>query len=458
MIIPEDFIEVAQNAMDLDDASLSQLSYDELAMCFMCTYLAAQTLQVKDTETARLRAYAAETADRLLSKIAVYELPEEVIAPFEGKRLFIPSSDHWRTWTNTELLKDKCLSGLHIARKLGGECFFFFGNAEADYPYLEQLPDVKMPMIKNQTPDDFLKFAQANITNDDILFINGASGFEYVRAIRYLYPRILSICAFDMHRTWFINICNEGRTDLWHQIAGKYNVAATSSKSVARQMNEKTDFLTPVFHIPNGFYGEIPKKPLQKENVILTVGRIGTYQKNTESLLEGFAAAAEDFPDWTLRLVGTIDPEFLPYKEQFFEANPNLRDRVIFTGPIIDKSELMKEYENAKIFTLTSRYEGGNPNVFAEALSNGCFMLMCDMIDAAPEMALYGNIGLKYGIDMPLSRAMFLSMSALSDGNFEKIYDKHYAKCREYLENELLYEITAKKYIWLLFANKHIAK
>jgi glycosyltransferase involved in cell wall biosynthesis len=452
MIISEQFLDIAQASMDLGDEALSELTFDETVMCFLCTYKAARLLLIKDEEAAKLRADLSETVDKLLSKIAVFDLPADIKKPYEGKRVFIPSTDHWRVWANYELLKDKCLTGLHIAKITGGECVFFFGNADEKYPYLSELDGVRMPMIKNQTPDDFYNFADKEITANDILFTNGANGFDYAENLRNTRPGLITLNGMDMHRNWYLNICVGERAPLWQTLAAHYNVTATSSKSVARLINQNPSFKTPVFHIPNGFYGRIPPKPTVKENIILTVGRLGTEQKNTEALLEGFAAMSENFPDWSLRLVGSVESTFEPYIGQYFNKHPELRDRVVFTGSITDKKELTGEYSAAKIFALTSRYEGGNPNVYAEALSNGCFMLMSDSIDAAPEMIGNGKIGLKYGQDLPLDRALILGMSAMSDSVFPRLFERLHADCIEYLENELRYEIIAKKYMWLMFA------
>ena len=61
-----------------------------------------------------------------------------------------------------------------------------------------------------------------------------------------------------------------------------------------------------------------------------------------------------------------------------------MRERVIFTGYVDDKTALADEYKRAKIFCLTSPSEGGTPNVTAEALFAGDFMIFSS-IDAAYE-------------------------------------------------------------------------
>ena len=109
-----------------------------------------------------------------------------------------------------------------------------------------------------------------------------------------------------------------------------------------------------------------------RENVILTVARLGIEQKATDLLLEAFALIAQEIPGWTLRLAGPVAEEFMPFRESFFAEHPKLKERILFLGEITDRKELAKEYKRAKIFALPSAWEGGNPNVVAEALYSGC--------------------------------------------------------------------------------------
>lgn len=61
------------------------------------------------------------------------------------------------------------------------------------------------------------------------------------------------------------------------------------------------------------FYTNI-KQP--RENTFLTVARLGTKQKATDILLQGFAKTA-DMHNWNLKLIGTIDDNFRKYITSF---------------------------------------------------------------------------------------------------------------------------------------------
>lgn len=136
--------------------------------------------------------------------------------------------------------------------------------------------------------------------------------------------------------------------------------------------------------IPNGFKKDVLRKikPEEKENYIITVGRIGSKEKANEVLMEAFANVHCKIPGWKLKLVGPIEESFKPYIESYFKEHKDLKDKVIFTGAIYDKEKLDYEYRKAKIFCLTSPKEGF-PLVFLEAIKNGCYIVSSDVSSVA---------------------------------------------------------------------------
>ena len=137
----------------------------------------------------------------------------------------------------------------------------------------------------------------------------------------------------------------------------------------------------------------IPMGAIDKENVIITCGRLGSYQKNTEMLLK--ALVNVDLKDWKVYLIGpmtgdfslaTENRNFREYVKAFFEKYPHIKEKVIFTGAIFDAHVLFEYFRKAKIFVLTSRYEGFG-NVLAHARWNSDYIIStdvggaCDMTD-----------------------------------------------------------------------------
>lgn len=134
-----------------------------------------------------------------------------------------------------------------------------------------------------------------------------------------------------------------------------------------------------------------PKVDQPRENVFLTVGRLGTRQKATEILLQAFADSAE-LHSWKLKLIGRVEEDFKPYIDMFYNQHPELKDRVIFTGEIRDREQLYGEYCRAKVFVLPSRWESFGLSC-GEALCCGCRLILTDTIPPAKEMTNNGKYG-----------------------------------------------------------------
>ena len=137
-----------------------------------------------------------------------------------------------------------------------------------------------------------------------------------------------------------------------------------------------------IYHIPNGYddlfiENNFQVKPFQeKENIFLTVGRLGTQQKNTELLLNILEKI--DLKNWKFYFIGSIESSFQEKIDNFYNKNPEKKENVIFTGVITDKKILYSYYNRAKVFLLSSRWEGF-ALVFLEALSFDNYILSTDV-------------------------------------------------------------------------------
>lgn len=144
--------------------------------------------------------------------------------------------------------------------------------------------------------------------------------------------------------------------------------------------------------IPNGIYREngiMPAKDDDKRNIFLTVGRLGTEQKATEDILSAFEIIKAK-TDWKLVLVGSIEDVFKDYIDEYFWKNPDLIDRVIFTGNISDSGSLTKLYKEAKVFVLPSKWES-YALVLMEALECGDYLIVSDQIPSIADIGKNGK-------------------------------------------------------------------
>lgn len=122
----------------------------------------------------------------------------------------------------------------------------------------------------------------------------------------------------------------------------------------------------------------------EKENIMISVGRIGNHQKNTDMLLD--ALSMVNLKDWKVYLIGPITENFevgrpSKYKQKiddFFVKNPHLNGKVIFTGMIYDQKVLFDYYLRAKVYLSSARHEGF-ANVYSQAAACGCYIISTDV-------------------------------------------------------------------------------
>ena len=139
--------------------------------------------------------------------------------------------------------------------------------------------------------------------------------------------------------------------------------------------------------LPNGIYREeeiTPASVEEKQNVFFTVGRLGTEQKATEDILTAFETI-KNKTDWKLILAGNIEEKFYDYFDKYFQRNPDLINRVIFTGNISDPDTLTKLYKEAKIFLLPSKWESF-ALVLLEALECGDYLIVSDQVPSVDDI------------------------------------------------------------------------
>lgn len=137
--------------------------------------------------------------------------------------------------------------------------------------------------------------------------------------------------------------------------------------------------------IPNGadhnFIANTIKRKLfhEKENLIITVGRIGSDEKNNMMLLNSLNGI--ELNDWKVAFIGPYTDSFKNKYEIFIKDNPQLNNKVELIGNIANRLELFDWYNRAKVFCLTSNIEG-MPLVIPEALYFGNYIISTDFASA----------------------------------------------------------------------------
>lgn len=129
----------------------------------------------------------------------------------------------------------------------------------------------------------------------------------------------------------------------------------------------------------------IDKRNINKENVLLAVGRLDAwYVKGFDVLIRAWALVngklkidngqlSSKGESWKLQIAGTGSEKSLNYLKQLCKEN-GVEDSVEFLG---FRKDMEKLYQDASIFVLSSRYEGFGL-VLIEAMSQGCACVACD--------------------------------------------------------------------------------
>lgn len=141
-----------------------------------------------------------------------------------------------------------------------------------------------------------------------------------------------------------------------------------------------------IFGIGNPF--QRPKldiATLDKENIVLFVGRLNVPQKRVDLLLQIWKKLHDEIPDWKFWVLG--DGQKKKKMEEFCQKN--LLNRVIFFGKVNPD----EYYKKAKIFHMTSAYEGFG-NVLVEAQSFGCVPVLFNSYAAAQDIVIHNENGI----------------------------------------------------------------
>ena len=123
----------------------------------------------------------------------------------------------------------------------------------------------------------------------------------------------------------------------------------------------------------------------KKENIILVVCRITNPQKNLTDFIDIWDEFSKKKPDWKAIIVG--DGESREYIEKYVKHKGV--KRLQFEG---NKENVKDYYSKAKIFCMTSSYEGW-PMVLMENMAFGCVPLAFDTFEALHEIIDDGTDG-----------------------------------------------------------------
>ena len=131
--------------------------------------------------------------------------------------------------------------------------------------------------------------------------------------------------------------------------------------------------LNNVFVLPNPLT-QLEHHDVPRNSLIVAAGRINAWHvKGVDLLIDAWARIHEQFPQWSVLIVGDGSSVNMEYLEKLALKN-HVSNSIHFVGYQEDISAI---FSSAEIFVLSSRYEGFGM-VLLEAMSQGCACIACD--------------------------------------------------------------------------------
>lgn len=271
---------------------------------------------------------------------------------------------------NVHLTKDVGMIAYKL-NKLYDYDAFVATYKNGEYPYLQnEVKGLKIDFIKREKNHfkDVYAYLKKNAYKIDVLQIFHMTLNSVIYAYIYKMFNKSGIVFLKLDCTKAlvdkIKQMNIVQKNLLNAFLKRVDIIGVEKKEIFEELkSELGKHSTKLINLPNGldFEKEEIKAQIQfesKEDIILSVGRIGSPEKDSKILMDAFAKVDKSkLGDFKLVFVGPIEEEFKKEIEDYFKEHEDLHERVIFKGPIYDRKELYDEYRKAKIFCLTSKFE-----------------------------------------------------------------------------------------------------
>lgn len=345
---------------------------------------------------------------------------------------------------NVHLIKDVGMIPYTLYKEHGYQSTLAcYRNGE--YPYAEdELKGLNLVFVRKIFDNPFLDgllFLLLNARKYDILQVYHLrfQSMFWLFLFKMLRPRSRNYLKLDANEQ-VLNYPQNGLKGAFNQyLFRKIDLVSVETASIQAQLIQQWG--RAILLIPNGFLSTFDAPILfeHKKNKIITVGRIGAPEKRNELLLEAFATFCKQYQDWSLELIGPIQPSFNNYIHQYFATYPELKDKVTFTGAIQNRSELFKKYAAAKIFCITSAYEGFCISL-VEAASAGCFLITSSVI-SAPDI----TANEKYGRIFPNGNLEELKKILVSVAHDETLLKSNCQEIQKFADEKFSWKVISQE-------------
>lgn len=287
----------------------------------------------------------------------------------------------WRKLNSLEFGKDVVLVPYYLGQALGYQTEICCGYSEEVAKLIPTIPQKELVFTKEPLSHNpyqrifvYIKYLLQNASHIDLLICFHWKLETFVNILLYkllnkhgqVYIKLDTGSGEEWNLSKRSFLSKALRKKLYTNCLNKIDVLSCETSQAYNYLCQNSDFgnlmARKLVWMPNAFdeeqfaaSGISERTYQQKENLIITVGRLGTHQKNTGFILN--ALKRIELKGWKFVLIGPIEEEFNETIEQFFQTYPEKKEQVIFTGKIDGKKELWEWYNKAKVFVCTSRWE-----------------------------------------------------------------------------------------------------
>ena len=299
---------------------------------------------------------------------------------------------------NVHLLKDVGMIPEKLAEKYPDVNSYLVTYKNGEYPYVgNQIKKTKLIYLNKKFGKiiDGMKFIRQNADKIDVLNIyhlNLSSYFYCKAAKKYLKKDAVVYLKLDANNDEIRKLRkHDPRSWIKHKTIEMADFVSAETSSVVKSINQEVK--KQIEWIPNGCAEMSDDKVgnIEKKNRIITVGRLGSPEKNTELLIDSFVGCS-DRQDWELRLIGPYTDEIREKVDAVTKEHSELAGKIELTGEILDKKRLASEYAQAKIFMIPSKYESFSIALI-EAMEEGCYIISSDNVPLAKDVIEFGAKG-----------------------------------------------------------------
>lgn len=326
-----------------------------------------------------------------------------------------------------QIYKDEGMLPYYLARELGWECDLVYWMKEdldliepADYArWVRRIPVSISPSRARHTLL-FQRYLIQNAKNIDALMLYHLTSESLMNAFIYkaLNPRGVAVLKLDMDHRGLAAF--DGSPLLSKRgalmrlfAAAPLDFLTIETENMYERLIGHVSAMGHRLHVlPIGINCSSPididAVLADKENIVLTAGRLGVEQKNNQMLLEAIARLPVDVVgDWQFWFVGTLTPDFEKQISDLRSRRPDLAQRVIVRDFVASREELEALYKRTRVYCLSSRWESF-AIVLGEAAYCGCYLVSTE-VGVAPELTERGTSGELVPSEDPAELALVLA-------------------------------------------------